>query len=50
MVVCNFNLEFTFVLAGWEGITHDALVFQHALVKTELNFPKPPPSMNNYQS
>jgi hypothetical protein len=27
MVVCDWNMCFTFVLAGWEGTTHDARVF-----------------------
>ena len=50
MAICNFNLEFTFVLAGWEGTTHNVRVFQHALTKRELNFPKHLQGMHNYQS
>jgi len=26
MVVVDFGLKFTYVLAGWEGSTHDALI------------------------
>ena len=38
MTICSFNLEFTFVLAGWEGTTHNVRVFQHALKKGNLIF------------
>jgi len=31
MVAVDFNLRFTYVLAGWEGTTHDALVLRDAL-------------------
>jgi hypothetical protein len=31
MAAVDFNLRFTFVLAGWEGIAHDALVLRDAL-------------------
>ncbi|GKV15184.1 hypothetical protein SLEP1_g25986 [Rubroshorea leprosula] len=43
MAACSFDLQFTFVLAGWEGTAHDARIFQYAIRKKELNFPKPPP-------
>jgi hypothetical protein len=42
MAVCDWNMCFTFVLAGWEGTAHDARVFEQALTKTEFNFPHPP--------
>jgi hypothetical protein len=28
--VCNFELEFTYVLAGWEGSAHDGTVYRNA--------------------
>jgi hypothetical protein len=31
MVAVDFDLWFTFVLAGWEGTTHDATVLRDAL-------------------
>ena len=31
MVTIDFNVRFTFVLAAWEGTTHDALVLRDAL-------------------
>ena len=43
MVVCDWSICFTFVLAGWEGSAHDARVFDHALTNANLNFPHPPP-------
>ncbi|KAL4306868.1 hypothetical protein AHAS_Ahas16G0221300 [Arachis hypogaea] len=43
MAACNFDMEFNFALAGWEGTAHDTRVFLHAIGTSELNFPKPPP-------
>ncbi|XP_050897585.1 uncharacterized protein LOC127104449 [Lathyrus oleraceus] len=43
MAVCDWNMCFTFVLAGWEGTAHDARVFDQALTNVNLNFPHPPP-------
>ena len=31
LAVVNFDLRFTYVLAGWEGSAHDSLVLQDAL-------------------
>ena len=42
MAVCNFNMQFTFACAGWEGSAHDARIFQSAIHNPTLNFPKPP--------
>jgi hypothetical protein len=30
LAVCNFDMEFTYVLAGWEGTAHDVRVFNSA--------------------
>jgi DDE superfamily endonuclease len=30
LAVCNFDLQFTYVLAGWEGSAHDSLVVRDA--------------------
>ncbi|KAJ9552299.1 hypothetical protein OSB04_016344 [Centaurea solstitialis] len=37
MVVCDFNMCFTFVWAEWEGTAHDTRIFN----EPELNFPRP---------
>ena len=39
--VCDFNMRFTFVSAGWEGIAHDCKVLIHALSDPKHNFPHP---------
>jgi len=31
MAAVDFDLRFTYVLAGWEGTSHDALVLRDAL-------------------
>lgn len=31
MVAVDFDLRFTYVLTGWEGTTHNALVLKDAL-------------------
>lgn len=31
MAAVDFDLQFTYVLAGWEGSAHDALVLRDAL-------------------
>jgi len=31
MAAVDFDLRFTYVLAGWEGAAHDALVLRDAL-------------------
>ncbi|KAK6156513.1 hypothetical protein DH2020_010761 [Rehmannia glutinosa] len=42
MVACDFNLNFTFVLAGWEGSANDSRVFAEVLSNPEYHFPWPP--------
>ncbi|KAL4580225.1 hypothetical protein LXL04_016410 [Taraxacum kok-saghyz] len=41
MVVCDFDMCFTFVWAGWEGTAHDTRIFNEALRRNELQFPHP---------
>ncbi|KAL2227912.1 UNVERIFIED_CONTAM: hypothetical protein Sindi_1770900 [Sesamum indicum] len=43
MVVCGFDLMFTYVMAGWEGSANDARVFMDCL-NNDWNFPWPPDS------
>lgn len=42
MAACSFNMQFTFVWAGWEGSAHDARIFIEAINNTNIKFPKPP--------
>ncbi|WCJ24610.1 hypothetical protein M5689_006555 [Euphorbia peplus] len=42
MAASSFDMQFTFVLAGWEGTAHDTRIFFKAINSTNLNFPKPP--------
>ncbi|XP_057746403.1 uncharacterized protein LOC130965658 [Arachis stenosperma] len=42
MAVCDFNMCFTFIWAGWEGFAHDTRIFMEALRTKKLNFPHPP--------
>nr|KAJ0197207.1 hypothetical protein LSAT_V11C700379940 [Lactuca sativa] len=41
MAVCDFNMCFTFVWAGWEGTAHDTRIFNEALQRPDLNFSYP---------
>ena len=41
MDVCDFNMCFTFVWAGWEGTAHDTRIFYEALERQDLHFPRP---------
>ena len=45
MVACDFDLPFTFVMAGWEGAAHDSHIFLEAICTDSVNFPKPPPGI-----
>jgi hypothetical protein len=42
LAVYDFDMKFTFVLAGWPSSVHDARVFNEALVKYADKFPFPP--------
>jgi hypothetical protein len=42
MVVCDFDMRFTFVLAGWPGSVHDMRPFKDALSRFGHKFPHPP--------
>jgi hypothetical protein len=41
MVACDFDMIFTFVLAGWPGSVHDMRVFD-AMTRYANDFPHPP--------
>jgi hypothetical protein len=42
MVVCDFDMRFTFVLAGWPDSVHDMRVFNDAMTTYGHVFPHPP--------
>ncbi|KAL4309416.1 hypothetical protein GQ457_01G023830 [Hibiscus cannabinus] len=42
MTVCDFNMCFTFVVAGWEGTSHDTRIFLDAIRDPRLKFPHQP--------
>jgi hypothetical protein len=42
MAICDFDMRFTFVVAGWPGSVHDMRVFKDAIGKYEDRFPHPP--------
>jgi hypothetical protein len=39
MVVCDFNMRFTFIVAGWSGSVRDTRVYNEALQKCVDKFP-----------
>ena len=48
MAACDFELLFTFVMAGWEGAAHDTRIFLDAIRRQSVNFPKPPLGIQNF--
>ncbi|KAG5228228.1 protein ALP [Salix suchowensis] len=42
MAACSFDIQFTFVWAGWEGSAHDARIFLETIDSRSIKFPKPP--------
>ena len=42
MAICDFDMRFTFVVAGWLGSVHDMRVFKDAIDKFGDKFPHPP--------
>ena len=47
MAVCDWDMCFTYVLAGWEGTAHDARLFNSTLTTRRLNFPHPPQGISS---
>jgi hypothetical protein len=41
LVICDFDIRFTFVVFGWPGSTHDTRILNHALANFP-SFPIPP--------
>jgi hypothetical protein len=46
MVVCDFDMRFTFVVAGWTGSIYDTSVFNEALQKYADKFSFQPEVIN----
>ncbi|XP_074352676.1 uncharacterized protein LOC141691823 [Apium graveolens] len=42
--VCDFNMIFTFVWAGWEGVAHDSIILTEVSLDPYSGFPVPPPN------
>ena len=42
MACCDFDMMFTFAIAGWPGSVHDMRVFDDAMTKYSNVFPHPP--------
>lgn len=43
LAICDFDMRFTFAVAGWPGSAHDMRVFNDAIRKYGDKFPHPPP-------
>ena len=42
MAVCDFDMRFTFVIAGWLRSVHDMRAFKDAMTEYGDKFPHPP--------
>ncbi|XP_059627200.1 protein ALP1-like [Cornus florida] len=42
MAVCDFDMRFTYVLAGWEGSANDSRILNECTENEAMNFPAPP--------
>jgi len=42
LAICNWDMLFTYVVAGWEGSMHDARILNTAKTTPHLRFPEPP--------
>jgi hypothetical protein len=40
--ICDFDLRFTFGVAGWPGSAHDTRILQRSIEKYPVEFPAPP--------
>ncbi|XP_074354828.1 uncharacterized protein LOC141693585 [Apium graveolens] len=44
LVVCDFNMIFTFIWAGWEGVAHDSRILTEVTLDPYSGFPVPSPN------
>nr|GEU47333.1 hypothetical protein [Tanacetum cinerariifolium] len=42
LAICDFNMILTYVVVGWEGMTHDARILNESLIDPEADFPMHP--------
>lgn len=42
LAICDFDLRFTFAVAGWPGSVHDTRILQRSIEKYPVEFPTPP--------
>ncbi|KAL5572847.1 hypothetical protein UlMin_022444 [Ulmus minor] len=42
LAVVDFDLKFTYLVAGWEGSVHDSRVLRDAMSNPDFSFPTPP--------
>jgi hypothetical protein len=51
MVVCDFHMRFTFVMAGWPGSAHNTCIWRGTLLnKYKEVFPHPPEGTHTWIS
>ena len=43
--ICDFDLIFTFIWSGWEGVAHDSRVLKEVAFNPNSGFPFPPPGL-----
>ena len=48
LAICDFNMRFTFVVAGWPRSVHDMRVFKDAIEKYGDKFPHPTEGIDVY--
>ncbi|KAK6789712.1 hypothetical protein RDI58_013512 [Solanum bulbocastanum] len=46
--ICDFNMIFTYVYAGWEGVAHDGRLLTEIVSNPDNGFPFPPPMPDKY--
>jgi hypothetical protein len=46
LAICDFDMRFTFAVAGWPGSAHDTRILNHALANF-ASFPVPPKGINS---
>ena len=46
--ICDFNMMFIFVWAGWEGIAHDSRVLNEVAFNPNSGFPFPPEGIHHF--
>ena len=42
MAICDFDMKFTYIMAGWKGIVHDSRVLNKTLRDSKNKFLIPP--------